>query len=97
MTAPTQFTARAAKLTLVLDPAQLTGIEVLNGAGPQAFMIAVGSRRLAGKFNAKSLRRAVAAVNEHGPDKVAVVVQGPLGDANTIEEAGIAAQLKGAR
>jgi hypothetical protein len=46
------------------------------------------------ELNAKSVRRALATIAEHGPDAVSVIVQGKLvGDA--IAEAGIMAQPKG--
>jgi ribosomal protein S3 len=44
-------------------------------------------------INAKSVRKAAATIGEHGPDGVAVIIQGKLvGD--TIAEAGIVAQPK---
>ena len=48
---------------------------------------------LSAELNAKSVRRALATIGEHGPDGVSVIVQGKLvGD--TITEAGIFAQPK---
>jgi hypothetical protein len=50
-------------------------------------------RRVTADLNAKSVRKAVATISEHGPDGVAVIIQGKLvGDA--ITEAGIVAQPK---
>lgn len=91
---PLPLSAKSLKCTVVLDPAQLVGIMVPNGTSRVPFAINIGSRAITGEFNAKSLRRAVAAIAEHGADAIAVVVQGKLAG-NQIEEAGIAAQVKG--
>jgi hypothetical protein len=45
------------------------------------------------ELNAKSVRRALAVIAEHGPDAVSVIVQGKL-VADSITEAGIVAQPK---
>ena len=44
--------------------------------------------------NAKSVRKAAATVAEHGPDMVAVILQGTLMLDNTLAEAGLVAQVK---
>ena len=55
--------------------------------------IRLPDRRVSADLNAKSVRRALATIAEHGPDGVAVIVQGKLvGDA--ITEVGIIAQPK---
>ena len=55
--------------------------------------IRLPDRRVSVDLNAKSVRKALAAIGEHGPDGVAVIIQGKLvGD--TITEAGIVAQPK---
>jgi hypothetical protein len=92
--------AKALKATIVLDPAALTAIVVPPGSPPVAFTINVDGRRVTGKFNAKSLRRAISTINEHDEGQVAVVVQGRLArerDADILVDAGIAAQVKGPR
>jgi hypothetical protein len=53
------------------------------------FTIAVEGRRITGKFNSKSLRRAVAAAQ--GGD-VVVIVQGKLEAGDILVDAGISAQ-----
>jgi ribosomal protein S3 len=55
--------------------------------------IRLPDRRVSAELNAKSVRRVLATIAEHGPDGVAVIVQGKLvGD--SISEAGIVAQPK---
>ena len=81
-------------MTVVLDAAQLAGLEVPPGAAPQRFCVTVGNRRLTGQFNAKSLRKAVATIAEHGPENVAVILQGKLEAGDVLAEAGIMAQVK---
>ena len=55
--------------------------------------IRLPDRRVSVDVAAKSVRKAVAAISEHGPDGVAVIVQGKLvGD--TLTGAGIVAQPK---
>ena len=56
-----------------------------------------GGRSLRATFNAKSLRRAQAAVRKAGPEAIAVIVQGKLGPGDEVHEAGIAATLKTAK
>ena len=90
-----QLAAKSLKVTVVLTPAQLAGLDVPSGPHLR-FAITVDGRRVTGQFNAKTLRRAVATIAEHGPENVAVIVQGTLvGD--RIEAAGISAQIKGPR
>ena len=85
--------ARALKCTIVLDPAEVTQLVAPNGQPRTVIDIRLPDRRLSVDLNAKSVRKAVAAVSEHGPDGVAVIIQGKLvGD--TVTEAGIVAQPK---
>ena len=85
--------ARALKCTVVLDPAEVAQIVAPDGQPRVAIAIRLPDRRVSADLNAKSVRRALAVIVEHGPDGVSVVVQGKLvGD--TIEEAGIMAQPK---
>ena len=85
--------ARALKCTIVLDPAEAAQLVAANGQSRTVIDIRLPDRRLSVDLNAKSVRKAVAAISEHGPDGVAVIIQGKLvGDA--ITEAGIVAQPK---
>jgi hypothetical protein len=85
--------SRALKVTTLVDPAALVDVEVPNGTSKATLRITVGGRTVTAEVNAKSLRRAVTAINATGPDSVAVIVQGKL-DGSMITEAGIAAQPK---
>jgi hypothetical protein len=87
--------ARALKCTVVLDPAEVAQLVAPDGKPRVVIDIRLPDRRLSADLNAKSVRRTIATIGEHGPDGVTVVVQGKLvGD--TISEAGIMAQPKGA-
>jgi hypothetical protein len=55
--------------------------------------IRLPDRRVTADLDAKSVRRALAAISEHGPNGVALIIQGKLvGD--TITEAGMFSQPK---
>jgi hypothetical protein len=57
-----------------------------------------GTLRLSAKaIKVSSLKKAVLVIREHGPEAVAVVLQGNLGAGDVLEQAGISAQVKGAR
>ena len=85
--------ARALKCTIVLDPVEAAHIVAADGKPRVVIDIRLPDRRVSVDLNAKSVRKAVAAISEHGPDGVAVVIQGKLvGDVLT--EAGIVAQPK---
>jgi hypothetical protein len=92
---PLRLKARALKVTLVLDPAAIAGFTVPNGVARVEFVVAVDGRKVTGSFSAKSVRKAVAAIAEHGPEAIALVLQGKLATGDVIEECGIAAQVKG--
>lgn len=84
--------ARSLKATLVIDQAQLDGIEVPNGAGPVDFEVRLeDGRRVTGKLNPKTLRRAIATCRE-GP--AAVIVQGKLSAGDVLAQAGLQAMAK---
>jgi hypothetical protein len=90
-----ELTARAIKVTLVVEPEALAGFVVPNGGERVRFWVRVGERRLTGELNPKTVRKVIATVAEHGAGAVAVVVQGKLGAGDVVEEAGITAQVKG--
>ena len=93
--APLRLAARALKVAVVVDPAALVGFVPADG-GRVPIVINVDGRTVKGELNPKSVKKAIAAVAEHGVDKVAVVLQGKLGQGDVLEEAGISAQVKGA-
>jgi hypothetical protein len=85
--------ACAMKVTVVLDPAEAAQIAAPDGKPRVVIDIRLPDRRLTADLAAKSVRRALATISEHGPDGVAVIVQGKLvGD--TIADAGLMAQPK---
>ncbi len=82
----------AFKVTAMLNPEQLTPVP----DGKEVMLAVTTSEGLTAtaKLNAKSYRKAINAINEHGADKVAVIIQGRMVRAGTILDAGISAQLK---
>jgi hypothetical protein len=85
--------SRALKVTTLLDPAALVGVEVPNGLSKATLRVTVGGRTVMAEVNAKSLRRAVTTITTEGPGNVTLLLQGKL-EGNVITEAGIAAQMK---
>jgi hypothetical protein len=86
--------SRALKVTTLLDPAALVGVEVPNGLSKATLRVTVDGRTVTAEVNAKSLRRAVTTISAAGPEGVAVIVQGKLEANGVLAEAGIAAQPK---
>ena len=70
--------ARALKCTIVLDPAEVAQIVASDGKPRTVIAIRLPDRRVSADLNAKSVRKAVATISEHGPDGVAVIIQGKL-------------------
>ncbi len=87
-------TARAVKVTVVLDPAQLA--EALapfeQASGRVPLQITVEGRTLRCDFAAKAVRKTLGMIRAHGPSGVAVIVVGKLMANNEIAEAGLVAQ-----
>lgn len=73
--------SKALKVTLVIDAVALAGATVPEGQSRVVLEISPAGydRVVKADIAAKALRRAVAAVAEHGPDGVAVMLQGRLG------------------
>jgi hypothetical protein len=88
--------ARALKCTVVLDPAEVTQLAAPDGQPRVAIEIRLPDGVVTADLAAKSLRRAIATVREHGPDSVAAIVQGRL-VGTEITEAGLAVQPKVAK
>jgi hypothetical protein len=85
--------ARALKCTVVLDPAEVAQLVAPNGQPRVVLTVRMPDRRVSADVAAKSVRRALVTIGEHGPDGVSVIVPGRLvGD--SITEAGIMAQRK---
>jgi hypothetical protein len=85
------LSARSLKTTVVVPAAQLARFVVAPGTPHVGFTVDVNGRTVAGQFNAKTLRRVVTAIAEHGPESVAVIVQGNL-VGERLDAAGITAQ-----
>ena len=63
--------ARALKCTILLDPAEVGQIVASDGKPRIVIAIRLPDRRVSADLNAKSVRKAVATISEHGPDGVA--------------------------
>jgi len=87
-------TSRSLKTTLVLDATSFAGLKVPDGQSRVLVEVEVAGRTVTASINAKSVRKAAAIVAEHGPDMVAVILQGALAVDNTLTDAGITAQVK---
>ena len=90
-------TARSLKTTLVLDANSFAGLQVPNGVPKFDIAVEVAGRTVTASVNAKAVRKAAATIAEHGPDMVAVILQGALAPDNTLIEAGLVAQVKTAK
>jgi hypothetical protein len=85
------------KAVAVLDPAELLDVVVPEGKPRLVLGIRLpNGSSFTADLNAKSVRRAIAAIREHGADTVAVILQGKL-EASRIIDAGLSAQLKAAK
>jgi hypothetical protein len=86
--------SRALKATLVLNPSPLVGVKVPDGTKQVVLVITLPDRTVRAAVNAKGLRRCIAAITDHGPENVAVVLSGRLDANNALLEAGISAMPK---
>jgi hypothetical protein len=89
--------AKALKVAMPLDPAQLAAIPLPPNTPAPPMVIEVGSRRCRVQVNAKNLRKVLTAIAEHGVEAVVVILQGVLGPDDAITEAGFTAQVRKAR
>jgi hypothetical protein len=88
------LTARALKCTVLLDPAEIEGIALAEGTPRVQLRILVDGRTVTADIAAKSVRKAQAAIAEHGAAGVAVLLQGKLSNSDVLAEAGLVAQPK---
>ncbi len=83
---------KALKVTVVLNPHVLrpepARADVVLDVAMEAAMTARA------RLNPKSYRKALEAIREHGPDHVAVILQGRMAEPGTMVDAGIVAQPK---
>ena len=91
------LTGRTIKATIVLNPAEVAGLDVPDSGKSFSINLTVGETRMHVPLNAKSARKVVAQVRNAGMnDKVSVILQGKLlliGDTATLAEAGMAANV----
>jgi hypothetical protein len=73
------LTAPAMKCTAVLTPASLIGVLVPDGAPRVNLRVQIDKRTVTASVAAKSVRRAILAIGEFGPDGTALLLQGKLG------------------
>jgi len=87
--------AKSLKVTLVLLPQEILSLSAPDGQPRCIIRVNVaGARSVVADLNAKSVRKAIAAIREAGPDNVAVILQGKLGSKDEMLEAGLAVQSK---
>jgi hypothetical protein len=86
--------ARKLKATLVLDAQPFASLKIAELVGARTMLvIEVGGRYLRADLNTKSLRRALVTLAEHG-DATTLVLQGVLTASDTLDEAGLSAQVR---
>ena len=90
------LTARALKCTIVLDPvavhAALAPLQITNERVQLA--IAVDGRTVCSDLAPKAVRRCFNAIELHGAEAVAVILQGKLTQGDVLADAGLTAQPK---
>ena len=82
------------KVVAVLNAAELLDIDVPDGKPRFVLTIRLPSGAVMADLAAKSVRRAIVMVREHGPEAVAAIVQGRL-SGSQIAEAGLSVQPRG--
>ena len=81
------------KVVAAIEPAELLDVSVPDGKPRIELTIRLPDGSVTADLAAKSVRRAIAMVREHGPEAVAAIVQGRL-SGNQIAEAGLSVQPK---
>lgn len=89
-------TARNIKITLVLNTAEAaTALQPFATTDKRIPMtVMVEGRRLKADFAPKAVRKVLGAIQEHGLDGIAILIQGKLGSGDHVLEAGLMAQPK---
>ena len=80
--------------TLVLNAATFTGLKVPNGVQRVALEVEVAGRKVTATIAAKTVRKMVTTLAEHGAERVAIVLQGALEADDTLSAAGLSAMVK---
>jgi hypothetical protein len=84
------------KVIAILEPAELLDVVIPDGKPRHVLTIRLPDGAVTADLNAKSVRRAIAAIREQGAEAVAAILQGRL-SGNAIAEAGLSVQPKGPR
>jgi hypothetical protein len=85
---------RAIKVTVVVEAADIATVPVPDGQPRVMLRVAAGGCVVMADVSAKSVRRAIAAVREHGADNVVALVQGKLAGGDALAEAGLAVRRR---
>ena len=89
------LTTRALKCTVLLDPAEVEALVLVEGMPRvQLNVRAADGRTVTADIAAKAVRKAQAVIAEHGTDGVAALLQGKLGMGDVLLEAGLVCQVK---
>jgi hypothetical protein len=96
MTQPAALTARALKVTVVLNVAEIAKLPTPDGQARSKLVISCDGKSYNADVATKSLRKAKATIVANGVENVVALVQGKL-KGNEITECGIAAQVKVAK
>ncbi len=95
-TGAAQATARAAKITLVLDAHSLTRIDS-TGQKQTQLIIHVSEMTFITELSSKTYRKALASLDELGADNCVMILQGTMPTFGKLEGAGLVVQAKKAK
>jgi hypothetical protein len=87
-------TARALKVSMVLDHTPFIGLTIPEGQGRINVPVAVGARKITVSLAAKSVRKAVRVLSETPEGSAILLLSGRLEADNTLADAGLVAQTK---
>ena len=86
-------TAKAAKVTLVLDPLSIARV-LSEGQKQTKVIVTVASMKFEAMVNSKSYRKALASIDELGADNCNVILQASMTVPGKLEAAGLAVMPK---
>ena len=86
-------TAKAAKVTLVLDPVSITRV-LSEGQKQTKLVVTVASMKFEAMVNSKSYRKALASIDELGTDNCNIILQASMTVPGKLESAGLAVMPK---
>lgn len=94
---PAYLSARAIKVTVLLDPAEIATLATPEGQSRTTLEIKVAGRKLSAEIATKSLRKVHAVISEVGTAGCVTLIQGKLGPNDVMQECGLSAQLRNAK